>query len=196
MITRPSAGYDLMNEPVTAAPLWSFQRNQLPACLACHQPSCIAGWSKPSGYKTPIILFSSKATFFQSFLSGLDEPFAHNLVYSSHNYSLRCFGPGPYPGEIRGENGGMPPANSRLSTVVKGLYLRATTSAAVVGEFGAVYNGPAEEIPTGCTHSMTSWRYSTTPIPIGPFGRIKIPALWAGYLSIRTVNISNNLLMC
>ena len=41
--------------------------------------------------------------YYSSQFDGLEAPFAENLVYSSHNYTMAGFGPGPYPGQIRGE---------------------------------------------------------------------------------------------
>src|SRR5205823_2697153 len=37
---------------------------------------------------------------YSNMFSGLEAPFADNLVYSSHNYTVAGFGPGKYPGVI------------------------------------------------------------------------------------------------
>jgi hypothetical protein len=87
--------------------------------------------------------------------SGLDAPFADNLVYSSHNYNLAGFGPGPYPGVIiaSGRRGDGPEQWDRAKQESAFLTHEGTvftTRHGVplwVGEFGAVYNGPAGEVP-------------------------------------------------
>ncbi len=96
------AGYDLMNEPVTAAPRGVFSEiNYQPAWPAINQ--LYRRLVEAIRVQDPDHIIFLEGDFFSSLFKGLDEPFADNLVYSSHNYSLPCFGPGPYPGEIRGE---------------------------------------------------------------------------------------------
>jgi len=92
---------------------------------------------------------------YSTLFEGLEAPFADNLVYSSHNYTAAGFGPGPYPGV----------ADAKNVRVVGGKYWdkevqrqefknhQGTKFAEKyhvplwVGEFGSVYNGPANEIP-------------------------------------------------
>jgi len=92
------------------------------------------------------IVFLEGDLFSREF-DGLEPPFAANLVYSSHNYTDGGFGPGSYPGLINGE-----PWNVEKQTQV---FLSASGTRFAqkydvplwVSEFGAVYNGPANEIP-------------------------------------------------
>lgn len=82
---------------------------------------------------------------FSSVFHGLEVPFADNLVYSSHNYNMMGFGPGPYPNESEKWN------RPRQVEVFEGhsgtMFTREHNVPLWVGEFGSVYNGPAEEVP-------------------------------------------------
>ncbi|MBK5262091.1 MAG: glycoside hydrolase family 5 protein [Peptostreptococcaceae bacterium] len=96
------AGYELLNEPVTNTPAGDL-------------PHMAFGNYKPrwkimnSVYRELVdtireididhIIFLEGDCYGQLF-EGLDSPFADNLVYSSHAYSLAGFGPGVYPGRF------------------------------------------------------------------------------------------------
>ena len=140
------AGYDLLNEPVTASPRGVFSeadyRPDWPAINQLYR-RLVTTIRK----RDPEAIIFLEGDFFSNQFAGLEEPFAENLAYSSHNYSLSCFGPGPYPGMIRGEWWDA----ARLQQAFDGsegvLFTRKHQAPLWVGEFGAVYNGPAEEVP-------------------------------------------------
>jgi hypothetical protein len=83
--------------------------------------------------------------YYSSKFDGLEAPFADNLVYSSHNYTMAGFGPGLYPGEIRGEYWD----KARIEEVLLGhegfKFAKKYNVPLWVGEFGSVYNGKPEE---------------------------------------------------
>jgi endoglucanase len=139
------AGYDLMNEPVTAAPrgvlsevaykpAWpainQLYRRLVEAIRACD----------------PDHIIFLEGDFFSNRFDGLDAPFAPNLVYSSHNYSLSCFGPGPYPGGIRGEWWDAARQQKSFNDHEGTVFAFKHHVPLFVGEFGAVYDVPPEEI--------------------------------------------------
>jgi hypothetical protein len=87
---------------------------------------------------------------------GLDAPFADNLLYSSHNYTIAGFGPGKYPGEFN--------SFRTDQAEVNGYWDRAKQTAVfaespgtrfaekydvplLAGEFGSQYNNAPEDIP-------------------------------------------------
>jgi aryl-phospho-beta-D-glucosidase BglC (GH1 family) len=87
--------------------------------------------------------------------AGLEAPFAENLVYSSHNYTVAGFGPGQYPGTI---NAGPPRSSGpehwdfdrQESTFLNQegtVYTKKHNVPLWIGEFGSVYNGLASEVP-------------------------------------------------
>ena len=140
------AGYDLMNEPVTAAPRGVFSEiHYQPAWPAINQ--LYRRLVEAIRVQDPDHIIFLEGDFFSSLFKGLDEPFADNLVYSSHNYSLPCFGPGPYPGEIRGERWDAARQQQAFEAHEGTVYARNHRAPLWSGEFGAVYDGPAEEIP-------------------------------------------------
>ncbi|MCW5220347.1 glycoside hydrolase family 5 protein [Verminephrobacter aporrectodeae subsp. tuberculatae] len=151
------AGYNLINEPCVGN-----QRGDLPwNVYDNYQP----GWPLINAvYRRTVdairkidprhIIFLEGDRYAQQF-AGLDAPFADNLVYSSHNYTAAGFGPGRYPGVIdlpgprtagpehwdlaRQERGFLEHEGSRFSARHQ--------VPLWVGEFGSVYNGPANEVP-------------------------------------------------
>jgi aryl-phospho-beta-D-glucosidase BglC (GH1 family) len=174
---RPAvAGYDLMNEPVTASPRGVFSEiGYQPAWPAINQLNrrlveAIRG-------RDPDHIIFLEGDFFSSRFNGLEEPFAANLVYSGHNYSLSCFGPGPYPGEIRGERWDATRQQQAFNDHEGTVFTRRHQLPLWVGEFGAAYDGPAEEIPdrlralddqlaifnSANTH-WTTWTYKDTGV--------------------------------
>jgi hypothetical protein len=87
--------------------------------------------------------------------SGLEAPFADNLVYSSHNYTIAGFGPGTYPGTI---DAGQPRSDGPEHWDLARQELEFTNHEGTVftkkhdvplwvGEFGSVYNGGDAEVP-------------------------------------------------
>lgn len=88
--------------------------------------------------------------------SGLDAPFADNLIYSSHNYQPAGFGPGPYPGEFHSYSTDLEyqsgywdrKRQSEFFKECEGFQFTERHQVPLwVGEFGAQYYGSKEEIP-------------------------------------------------
>ncbi len=152
------AGYDVMNEPVTNAPFGRFS-NQYESDWDALNRLYRRLVTAIRAIDPDHIIFLEGDLFSREF-DGMEPPFASNLVYSSHNYTDAGFGPGPYPGRIK--NGwASPEAPAHLQATEWNYQKQAdfflncsgrrfTQKYNVplwVSEFGAVYNGPAEEIP-------------------------------------------------
>jgi aryl-phospho-beta-D-glucosidase BglC (GH1 family) len=141
------AGYDLMNEPVTAAPRGVFSEAAYkPAWPAINQ--LYRRLVEAIRVCDPDHIIFLEGDFFSNRFQGLEAPFAPNLVYSSHNYSLGCFGPGLYPGEIRGEWWDATTQEKSFNEQEGTVFTCKHGVPMFVGEFGAVYDVPAEEIPS------------------------------------------------
>ena len=139
------AGFNVMNEPVTGTPRGRFG------------VPYVSDWPVINDVYRRVVsaireidpqhIIFLEGDLFSSRFEGLEEPFAPNLVYSSHNYNGAGFGPGAYPGQI----GGMqwdPEAQNRIFQQHSGTtFARQHNVPLWVGEFGAAYNGPAAEIP-------------------------------------------------
>ncbi len=83
--------------------------------------------------------------YYSTRFEGLEPPFAPNLVYSSHNYTAAGLGPGPYPGTIGGQHWDHG-RQAQIFQEHEGTRYALTHGVPLwVGEFGSVYNGPAEE---------------------------------------------------
>ena len=96
------AGYNVMNEPATGWPNGRFSaepNSQWKLINAIYRRVVAAIRAIDPDH----IIFL-EGDYYSSQFDGLDAPFAENLVYSSHNYTMAGFGPGPYPGQIRGEH--------------------------------------------------------------------------------------------
>jgi aryl-phospho-beta-D-glucosidase BglC (GH1 family) len=153
------AGYELMNEPCVNTP-------------AADLPHMFGERYKPKWdvmnrvYRDLVvairavdprhIIFIEGDRYGQLF-DGLEEPFADNLVYSSHNYTMAGFGPGIYPGSYKKNRTDETNVASDWwdAETQKGLFA-ATPGARYarkygvplwVGEFGSQYNTSAEDIP-------------------------------------------------
>ena len=91
------AGYNVMNEPVTGVPYGFFGYPYRP------------DWEPLNRLNRRVVeairridsehIIYLEGDRFSTLFSGLEAPFADNLVYSSHNYVRACLGMGPYPGE-------------------------------------------------------------------------------------------------
>lgn len=88
--------------------------------------------------------------------SGLDAPFAENLIYSSHNYTSAGFGLGSYPGVFRRDPADPESQNEswdrnrQLEVFMQSEGTQFAEKHQVplwVGEFGSQFDGPLEEIP-------------------------------------------------
>jgi endoglucanase len=150
------AGYNLMNEPCVNTPHGDYPFN----FFGNYKPD----WERMNAiYKRTVdairkidndhIIFLEGDNYSKLF-AGLDAPFADNLVYSSHNYTAAGFGPGAYPGV----------SDAKTARIDSGVYWDREKLYEVfhehegtkfakkhgvplwVGEFGSVYNGPANEV--------------------------------------------------
>ena len=140
------AGYDLINEPVANAPPGGgFDK-------AAYEPD----WDAINSlYRRTVeairaidpahIIFLEGEGYSERF-AGLDPPFAENLVYSSHQYAVPGFGPGSYPGTIHGEHWDTGRQHEAYKATEGARFTRRHRVPHWVGEFGAVYNGPSDEV--------------------------------------------------
>jgi endoglucanase len=139
------AGYNIMNEPVSNAPYGRFRNDYHSDWENINRVYREAVATIRSVDPDHIIFL--EGDYFSSLFTGLESPFAPNLVYSSHNYNAGGFGPGRYPGQINGEFWD----NEKQRQVFNGLqgtqFTQQHNVPLWVGEFGAAYNGPTEEIP-------------------------------------------------
>lgn len=85
--------------------------------------------------------------YYSRLFSGMEAPFAPNLVYSSHNYTRAGFGPGPYPGELIGGYWDRDYQVERVDEAEGTVFSRTHNVPLWVGEFGSIYNGPPDENP-------------------------------------------------
>lgn len=151
------AGYNLINEPCVNNQRgdrpWNIYRNyqsDWPLMNAVYRRAVQAIRAVDARH---IIFLEGDRYAFE--FAGLDAPFADNLVYSSHNYTAAGFGPGSYPGliDLPGPRAAGPEHWDRARQ--EQFFLAHEGSVFCeqhqvplwVGEFGSVYNGPAEEVP-------------------------------------------------
>jgi len=151
------AGYDLMNEPCTNTPFGdyphTFYGNYKPDWERMNRIYRKAVQEIRSVDPKHIIFLEGDK--YGGMFAGLDAPFAENLAYSSHNYTAAGFGPGPYPGVIRSNNPEAPQGvhwdlayQRKVFLEHEGtVFAKCHQVPLLVGEFGSVYNVPAEEIP-------------------------------------------------
>lgn len=138
------AGYNVINEPVTGVPFGFFGLRYEPDWQALNQlyRRIVAAIRKIDAEH---IIFL-EGDLFSVLFSGLEPPFAENLVYSSHNYIKPCFGPGPYPGEFQGEFWDRTKILNHFQEQEGTLFARRYQVPLWVGEFGGAFDGPAEEL--------------------------------------------------
>jgi endoglucanase len=138
------AGYNVMNEPVTAAPHGFFGFKYRPDWDAMN--SLYRRVVKAIRRKDPRHIIFLEGDAYSVLFSGLDKPFADNLVYSNHQYIASGFGPGKYPGKFGGEHWD---ANKlkQLATGSEGYKFTKKHKVPLwVGEFGSTFNGRKDEI--------------------------------------------------
>jgi len=139
------AGYNVMNEPITNAPHGRFSNAYTPNWEAINRVyrrvvSAIRAID-------PDRIIFLEGDYLARRFEGLDEPFADNLVYSSHNYNEAASGRGPYPGWI-GDAYWDRQKQVEVFLAHEGTqFARRHNVPLWVGEFGPVQNGPAEELP-------------------------------------------------
>jgi aryl-phospho-beta-D-glucosidase BglC (GH1 family) len=138
------AGYNVMNEPATGWPNGRFSaeaKSQWEIINAVYRRVVAAIRAIDPDH----IIFL-EGDYYSSKFDGLEAPFAENLVYSSHNYTFAGFGPGPYPGEIRGQHWDKDQIEAVLREHQGFQFAQKHNVPLWVGEFGAVYNGDPEEV--------------------------------------------------
>ena len=140
------AGYNVMNEPATAAYSGRFDDvNNSPKWDVIN--AVYRRVVKAIRAIDPDHIIFLEGDMYSARFSGFEPPFAPNLVYSSHNYDAAGFGPGPYPGKIGGQYWDRAKQEALLIAHEGYLFARQHEVPLWVGEFGSVYNGSAEEIP-------------------------------------------------
>ncbi len=137
------AGYNVMNEPVTGARLPRVSRNYQPDWDSLNRVyRRVVHAIRAIDPQTVVFL---EGDCFSVLFEGLEAPFAENLVYSSHNYSVPALGPGMYPGTIQGERWDMQKQREVFLSHQGTLFTQRHRFPLWVGEFGCVSNGPADE---------------------------------------------------
>ena len=164
------AGYDVMNEPVANAPFGRFNLRYEPDFEAVNS----IFWRVTTAIRAidPDHILFLEGDFFAREFDGFEPPFAPNLAYSSHHYTACGFGPGPYPGLIKGEEWNRAKQAEFFLNTSGARFARKHNVPLWVGEFGAAYNGPADEIPdrlralddqlsilNECGAHWTTWTY-------------------------------------
>lgn len=139
------AGYNVMNEPVTGAPYGRFRSYYKSNWDAINRVYA-AVVEKIRAIDPEHIIFL-EGDFFSSRFEGLDAPFAPNLVYSSHNYTTYGLGPGTYPDIKEDQEWNFAGQWAHYLSQEGTRFARKHNVPLWVGEFGAVYNGPATEVP-------------------------------------------------
>jgi len=147
------AGYELMNEPATSTPNgdhpFDFFENYKPDWEIMNKVyrRLVEGIREVDSEH---IIFM-EGDRYGRFFSGLDAPFAPNLVYSSHNYTQPGFGPGPYPGHYGSEGTETYWDKNRHFREFYNhegpTFCRKHNVPLLVGEFGSQYHGDPEQIP-------------------------------------------------
>ena len=149
------AGYDVLNEPCTNNEMGDYPWNV--------PPNFKPDWNIMNTVYRRVVTEIRKADTrhiiflegdsYASIFFGLDKPFDDNLAYSSHNYTVPGFGPGQYPGVIHPRNAlgsGSEPwdlkKQEQLFLNAEGTRFTQQNNVPLwVGEFGSVFNGPADE---------------------------------------------------
>ncbi len=138
------AGYNVMNEPVSNARFGRFSNKYE------------TDWEKINSiYRRvveairaidPTTIIYLEGDYFSNRFDNFEPPFAENLVYSSHNYTPAGFGPGPYPGTFNGVQWDRAKQKELFRNHQGPTFARKYNVPLWVGEFGSVYNGPANEM--------------------------------------------------
>lgn len=137
------AGYGLMNEPVTNAPRGRFDDRYQPNFDIMNRIYREAVGAVRSVDPDHIIFL--EGDLFSVLFSGLEPPYADNLVYCSHNYNISTLGSGSYPGMIDGERWDRARQLRAFREIEGTTYTEKYRVPLWVSEFGSVFNGPAEE---------------------------------------------------
>jgi endoglucanase len=148
------AGYDLMNEPLANAWKGRFSNVYIPDWEKFN--SVVRRAVKAIRAIDPRHIIYIEGDHFSELFSGMEAPFADNLVYSSHNY-IDSGMTGTYPGVIKSlrwdkevvqveawDRGRQVEAFKRHEGSI---FAKEHKVPLWISEFGSVYNGPAEQIP-------------------------------------------------
>ncbi len=149
------AGYDILNEPCSNNEIGDYPWNVGPN----YRPR----WDRMNSVFRRVvteirkvdsrhIIFLEGDNYAKQF-SGFEKPFDDNLAYSSHNYTVPGFGPGKYPGaypSLSSAAGGTDmwdrARQERFFLEAEGTQFTQQHDVPLwVGEFGSVFNGPADE---------------------------------------------------
>jgi endoglucanase len=139
------AGYNVMNEPVSNAPFGRFSNRYEPDWDAVNR--IYRRVTHAIRAIDPDHIVFLEGDLFSREFDGLEPPFAPNLVYSSHNYTDGGFGPGAYPGLVNGEPWDAEKQARDFLAAAGTRFARTHGVPLWVSEFGAAYNGIADEIP-------------------------------------------------
>lgn len=147
------AGYELMNEPASGTPngdhAFDFFENYK------------SDWKKVNTVYHYLIrkirsidakhIIFLEGDRYGRFFSGMDAPSDSNCIYSNHHYALPGFGPGDYPGWYGSDESRSYWDRERyLDEITKSegfKYTKAHGMPLLVGEFGAQYHGPEDQVP-------------------------------------------------
>lgn len=147
------AGYNLINEPNSGNPYGEHVYD----FYEYHKPDWVVFNGLCRRLVTEIrkedpkhIIFMEGDNYSRTF-DGMEEPFADNLVYSSHNYIAPGYGPGSYPGYYGSDYGQVYwDKNTQRNAFLnhQGTIFAAKHQVPLwVGEFGSQYHGPKGELP-------------------------------------------------
>lgn len=151
------AGYDILNEPCSNNEIgdypWNIYSNYRPRWDRIN-PLFRRVVTEIRKIDPRHIIFLEGDNYAKQFL-GFEKPFDDNLAYSSHNYTAPGFGPGSYPGTIHPQTAAEGGAEAwdlarqeRFFLDAEGTkFTRQHDVPLWVGEFGSVFNGPADEKP-------------------------------------------------
>ena len=145
------AGYDLMNEPNTNSPCGRFSYQYSPDWDALNKIYRQAIDAIRRIDPDHIIFLEGDG--FAKYFDGLDAPFADNLVYNMHSYNPAGFGPGQYPGYIKGRLWNKETQRDFILNTQGYQFSQKYDVPLIVSEFGSVYNGPKNET----THRLAAF---------------------------------------
>jgi endoglucanase len=168
------AGYNVMNEPVTSAPRGIFSNKAYRTNWAVLN-AVYRRVVKAIQAIDPEHLIFLEGDFFSNNFSGLEPPFAPNLVYGSHNYTEAGFGPGPYPGQIGGARWDKDTQAAHLRNSKAGSTPRRMARPCGRASSARCITARPGRYPTACAQWTTSWPCSMTRACIGPPGPTKMP---------------------